>query len=763
MKEKEKQVSENGNKVVWKGPKLGIVIVVGVLLIILLGMQVFASTNGYGNVFFMIKELVTTGSLQGESEIFSDKEITLSYKSIEIAEGVKLQANKLEIKENESTLCLHITADDKNTVLPLTYEWMSEGLKKTEVKGSKSTKGDFDERLTVKYTFVDDELMTLFVKDKDGKLLRELEINLGTHEIYVNGESEVEKISQIELKKYLNLFSELNNVTGENETLIMVADGIWDKILNYRDAHTREDVNSIIKEFYGDKATFEKTKDSKGNEVEVLKFEKDSGYVYEPDFDNYIAAAEFNEYQFGICLKIKDISFENGVYTVKYIYTLAKYEDIDKERIEELPQYEATIKLKVNENAKYSKYQVVELSKGIEVKEKVNTDVVENNDTIEKNLEGVWTDKREGEGFYHNGIIKITNQTADSIDFELSATNGRDVDHVNIGEVSGTAKKVGNEYIFEEKREEYESKITIYLGDFEGTKAVVVRENYSTENNPYAGHGVWFDGEYTKENQNNTDTNKNTEESVVKEFNTPQLNKNLSNIKERAIKTFDISEPGMIKYEYDFNNDGTEEKLTIAKKDYDDCKIYCNNKNCLNEFYVVDKVYIVDLDENDESIDLVLSADVASDDWAFIICKFTGNAFENLNDNAIMGEEMYIDGQGTALVQNGAYVGTNPIISNAYFDYKENKEKELNADKLQGMLITFNDVYFTEDVNNISKYHEYAGNMNFDEAIEKANIKKYDSVKCYVKNVSVSTDKIEVELEDGTRGYLFVANGNFAG
>ena len=108
MKEKEKEVSANGNKVVWKGPKLGIVIVVGVLLVILLGMQVFASTNGYGNVFFMIKELVTTGSLQGEKEIFSDKEITLSYKSVDIAEGVKMQVNKLEVKENESTLCLHI-------------------------------------------------------------------------------------------------------------------------------------------------------------------------------------------------------------------------------------------------------------------------------------------------------------------------------------------------------------------------------------------------------------------------------------------------------------------------------------------------------------------------------------------------------------------------------------------------------------------------------------------------------------------------------
>ena len=134
-----------------------------------------------------------------------------------------------------------------------------------------------------------------------------------------------------------------------------------------------------------------------------------------------------------------------------------------------------------------------------------------------------------------------------------------------------------------------------------------------------------------------------------------------------------------------------------------------------------------------------------------------------MTDVGIMGEDMYIDGKGIVLVQPGAYVGTDPIIADQYFDYKENKLKELNADNLNGMLVTFNNVFFTEDVNNISKYHELAGSMDFYEAIEKANIKKYDSVKCYVKNVSVHTDKIEVELQDGTRGFLFVANGNFAG
>ena len=499
MKEKEKEVSANGNKVVWKGPKLGIVIVVGVLLVILLGMQVFASTNGYGNVFFMIKELITTGTLEGENEIFSDKEITLSYKSIDIAEGVKLQANKLEIKENESTLCLHITAVDSNKVLPLKYEIMSEGMSKTEVKGSEAVKGDFDERLTVKYAFSDNELMTLYVKDKDGNLLRELEINLNSHEIYVKGESEAEKISQIELKKYLNVFSELNSdyFSTNEDKAIWMADKILTEIAS-QGAGTMnvEQINETIKEFYGRKLSFVEDTDSRGNKIEVLDLKNAKAFdVYKGEETEYSNKVKIDNYKDGICLKIEDIKYENEIYTVKYIYILASFYDVDAERLEELPQYEATIKLKVNKDAKYSKYQIVELSKGTEVTEKVSAEVNE----TEKNLEGVWTDKREGEGFYHNGIIKITNQTADSIDFELSATNGRDVDHVNIGDVSGTAKKSGDEYVFEEKTADYESKITISLGDFEGTKAVVVREEYSNGVNPYAGHNVWFAGEYVKE------------------------------------------------------------------------------------------------------------------------------------------------------------------------------------------------------------------------------------------------------------------------
>ena len=58
-----------------KGPKMITLIIIGIILTLLVGTQVFASMNGYGNIFFLIRNLVTTGTLSGEDEIFYDKEI----------------------------------------------------------------------------------------------------------------------------------------------------------------------------------------------------------------------------------------------------------------------------------------------------------------------------------------------------------------------------------------------------------------------------------------------------------------------------------------------------------------------------------------------------------------------------------------------------------------------------------------------------------------------------------------------------------------
>ena len=94
------------------------VITLSTIVVLFVGLQVYASTNGYGNVFFMIKNLITTGNLTGIQDIFSDKDITLSYKSIDLAERLKIQANRLEIREKETKLYLLVKGQNAEN-LPL--------------------------------------------------------------------------------------------------------------------------------------------------------------------------------------------------------------------------------------------------------------------------------------------------------------------------------------------------------------------------------------------------------------------------------------------------------------------------------------------------------------------------------------------------------------------------------------------------------------------------------------------------------------------
>ena len=71
-----------------------------------------------------------------------------------------------------------------------------------------------------------------------------------------------------------------------------------------------------------------------------------------------------------------------------------------------------------------------------------------------------------------------------------------DIDHVNIGNVSGTANKIdNNSYEFEEEIDGQTSKITFKFNE----NKVTITEDYPDDINPYGGHNVYFAGDYTKE------------------------------------------------------------------------------------------------------------------------------------------------------------------------------------------------------------------------------------------------------------------------
>lgn len=336
--------------------KLRTLIIIVTIIVILLASNVFAGVMGYGNIFFVIKNLVTTGTLEGKKDIFSDKEITISYATIKLLEDVELQVNKLQIRENNSTLIMQYK-DNREEKTVIVLELSDENNK--ILCGKKAVDGEF--KMNIDRQIGETEKISLKVYS-DEEYVKTLIIDLESREIVVQGEEEVSKISEIELKKYLNFFALYNTDDFENinDLYIYIATNMA-KEFGY-ETNTNE-INAIVESMFDSEFEYNEISDS----VKVLKTDL---YKYNSKDKCYVSKKAFTDIEKGVCLKISDISFKDNIYTVDFIYCLPTKED---DNLEELDQYSATIELKYNKDSKYSKYQLVNRTKGslIEKNEKV--------------------------------------------------------------------------------------------------------------------------------------------------------------------------------------------------------------------------------------------------------------------------------------------------------------------------------------------------------------------------------------------------------
>lgn len=120
------------------------VITLSTILVLILGLQVYAGAKGYGNVFFMIRDLTTTKDATGENEVFIEEKIEEKTEKKELdinSEEVKklynyilkenseietyaYQSKKITVNEldNDTKLCTVLSnledkdADDKKTI-----------------------------------------------------------------------------------------------------------------------------------------------------------------------------------------------------------------------------------------------------------------------------------------------------------------------------------------------------------------------------------------------------------------------------------------------------------------------------------------------------------------------------------------------------------------------------------------------------------------------------------------------------------------------
>lgn len=350
------------------------------LTLLLGGGNIYASTQGYDNIFFMIKYMITGQEVSGKENILSDRDITISYKTIEIAKGTQIQVNSLVIKNNEAKLKMHV--DEKNAkeiITPLTYKVRDgKGVELCNYTSAHSqTHTDFKEELVLNNYNNDTKELILEIYDLNMEKIVELEINLESKEINVIGNvEEVTKISEEELKQYLSAFAMLNyNSTEYNREMTVNEKKMITALLIAENKAINVDVGLYSKNGTDVKRGLDKEKvhaliesftDLELNENGVIDFNTD-GMFYTQTYkgkNQYI----YERDEIGCnptCLEVTDISYVNGIYNVtfKFCYSTEENKSFGAATtVEDLPIYEMSMGLILDEENEYSKYRVSTMS-----------------------------------------------------------------------------------------------------------------------------------------------------------------------------------------------------------------------------------------------------------------------------------------------------------------------------------------------------------------------------------------------------------------
>ena len=168
-----------------------IILLVAVILVLAISGQVYASVNGYDNLFFLIKDM-KIAKANTKEEIFEDSEILLSYKYIDVTNDIKMQVNKIEIVNGKSIFYVNIKNKSKdNKILPFHYIVRVE--RKYEdgyipvfrpeaggeiYVGKKDNTNFYQDTIEIPCEIGEDDIIFLDVLDKDDNCIRNFQINI---------------------------------------------------------------------------------------------------------------------------------------------------------------------------------------------------------------------------------------------------------------------------------------------------------------------------------------------------------------------------------------------------------------------------------------------------------------------------------------------------------------------------------------------------------------------------------------------------------
>ena len=406
------------------------------LVVIFLGANVYAATQGYNNIFFIINNLINPTEITDPDEILTDRDIIISYRPIEVSKGLSVQINRLVVKDNEAVLYLDIENGETKESIDTIAVYDITGDEK-ELIANHSASGKNEGRYTeeIKLTKFSNktESIQLDLQDKEFNKIISFEINLDKKEINIlsASEKEMKKISEVELKEFLskivriNFFKDKDALTQyhteqeyKDEIKVLYALELLDK-----EKASFEEVHKVIKEFTGE--TFE----SPISLANIVVTKYDDGYKYVVEKDMHQVKA--------LCLEISDIKYSDGIYTVSCIYTYPTDDDYKNNRIEELDKFTTTFEFTLNENYEHTEFCVLFVNDFVSSLYEENNEVEE--DVIEIPEENNSEDKEVPENNNENNNQSNSNENSETIPEPPVDTNLSESTVINPGNVDNYA------------------------------------------------------------------------------------------------------------------------------------------------------------------------------------------------------------------------------------------------------------------------------------------------------------------------------------
>ncbi len=176
------------------------------LMVIFIGSNAYATHLGYENIFFMIKEMYEEKTVSNKEEIFSDRDIIISYQSFYITEGIEMQINELQVKENKAKLYLFVKEEEENVLTPFKYKVYNENqeLMCDKISDKKIGNLQYSEILELDNYIENMSKITLEVYSNQDILIKTVTVDLDSRILEAKSEeTEVKQISQIELNSFL--------------------------------------------------------------------------------------------------------------------------------------------------------------------------------------------------------------------------------------------------------------------------------------------------------------------------------------------------------------------------------------------------------------------------------------------------------------------------------------------------------------------------------------------------------------------------------